>query len=163
MLPWLMLMLVLPLFVVPSSNACDDMTLFAAWSADHEQADRSDRPLAQARLKTSHSTNRAEAVGNGQARPPRAKAQGRSYNARATDLGNGRIQTEFHTKWINYLDENLTWREINPHFVQTEAGFEITAAPFEIRAPLTARGTAMFLNNNRRHFERIEGLRIESA
>jgi hypothetical protein len=59
------------------------------------------------------------------------------------------MQTEFHLKWINYLDKDLTWRKIKPNFVKTTSGFEMTQAPFEAHAPLTADGVATFINNNR--------------
>jgi hypothetical protein len=44
------------------------------------------------------------------------------------------MQTEFHVKWIN---------------VKTATGFEMTKVPFEVCAPLTARGAATFVNKNR--------------
>jgi hypothetical protein len=59
------------------------------------------------------------------------------------------MQTQFHVKWINYLDEDRTWREIDPNFVETATGFEMTQAPFEVRVPLSARGAATFVNKNR--------------
>jgi hypothetical protein len=75
--------------------------------------------------------------------------RGRDFNARSTNLGNGRIQTEFHGKWINYLDADRTWREIDPDFVETATGFEMTKAPFDVHAPLSARGAVTFVNKNR--------------
>jgi hypothetical protein len=75
--------------------------------------------------------------------------RGRDYNARSTDLGNGRMQTEFHGKWINYLDADRTWREIDPDFVETATGFEMTKAPFDVHAPLSAHGAVTFVNKNR--------------
>lgn len=79
--------------------------------------------------------------------PPQTKGYG--YNARSTAIGGGKIKTAFHTKWINYLDEDLTWQKIDPNFVKTATGFSMTRAPFEVHLPLTARGDATFVNKNR--------------
>ncbi|NTW31403.1 MAG: hypothetical protein HGB12_02020 [Bacteroidetes bacterium] len=72
-----------------------------------------------------------------------------SYNSKTTVLDSGKLQTEFHEKWINYMDENNTWKEIDPVFVKTDKGFEMNEAPFEVLAPLYADETAIFNNNNR--------------
>ncbi|NTW31491.1 MAG: hypothetical protein HGB12_02505 [Bacteroidetes bacterium] len=72
-----------------------------------------------------------------------------SYNSKTTVLDSGKRQTEFHGKWINYMDENGTWKEINPVFVKTVRGFEMDKAPFEVLAPFFANEPAIFNNNNR--------------
>ncbi len=72
-----------------------------------------------------------------------------SYNSKTTPLNNGQYKTEFHEKWVNYMDEKYQWQEINPNFVKTGRGFEMTRAPFEMIAPFYADEAAVFNNNNR--------------
>ncbi|NTW33159.1 MAG: hypothetical protein HGB12_11125, partial [Bacteroidetes bacterium] len=72
-----------------------------------------------------------------------------SYNSKTIVLDSGKRQTEFHSKWINYLDENSTWKKIDPVFVKTDKGFEMNEAPFEVSAPFYADEPAIFNNNNR--------------
>ena len=57
-------------------------------------------------------------------------------------------ETEFHTKWVNYKTSN-GWKEINTDFIQTENGFEMKDAPFEVYLPAKSTGTAVMRNNNR--------------
>ncbi|NTW31034.1 MAG: hypothetical protein HGB12_00090 [Bacteroidetes bacterium] len=72
-----------------------------------------------------------------------------SYNSKTTILDSNKRQIEFHGKWINYMNENNTWKEINPDFVKTAKGFEMKEAPFQVLAPFYADEPAVFNNNNR--------------
>ncbi|NTW33762.1 MAG: hypothetical protein HGB12_14270, partial [Bacteroidetes bacterium] len=72
-----------------------------------------------------------------------------SYNSKTAVLDSGKRQTEFHGKWINYMDETNTWKEIDPLFVKTTKGFEMNEAPFKVLAPFYADEPAVFNNNNR--------------
>ncbi len=72
-----------------------------------------------------------------------------SYNSNSVAVGGGKWQAEFHTRWINYMDDKHQWQKIDPNFVKTERGFEMTKAPFEVVAPLYADEAAIFNNNNR--------------
>jgi len=79
-----------------------------------------------------------------------------SYNSRTRILEDGQKQVEIHGKWVNYLDEKDQWQEIKPEFVQTEKGFKMTNAPFEVLAPFFSDEPAIFNNNNRYNIETKE-------
>ena len=70
------------------------------------------------------------------------------WNAKPTKL-DGKDATEFHGKWINYLDANDNWQEINTDFVETVDKFEMKNAPFEMYIPLYSDGVATQHINNR--------------
>ena len=70
----------------------------------------------------------------------------RSWNARPAPEGG----TEFHVGWVNYLDENDKWQEIDCTFQDTGTHFEITKAPFSIKLPKTLKGgDVIFTGDNR--------------
>lgn len=79
---------------------------------------------------------------------------GKHWNAITVEerlLIDGRLErkTEFHSKWVNYLDANDEWQPIDCNLVQTPSGFKVTEAPFLFTAPLLATGVAVFESNVR--------------
>jgi hypothetical protein len=99
------------------------MTLFDAQMTKKDQtyAAQSER-LTQANQKVEDIADDAAALGDGRAHPARSTTWSSDDNARSIDLGTDRVQTEFHVKWINFLDQDLTRREIYPAFVETATG-----------------------------------------
>ncbi len=61
---------------------------------------------------------------------------------------NGSKQTEIHSKWINYLDNN-SFQPIDTSFKDCGNFFCIGGAPFKVEIPKTSVGTAKFINDNR--------------
>jgi len=61
----------------------------------------------------------------------------------------GANQTEFHVGWVNYLDENDKWQEIDCIVTKTDTNFTVTKAPFNFSAPLYSDGEAFFESDNR--------------
>ena len=61
----------------------------------------------------------------------------------------GANQTEFHVGWVNYLDENDEWQEIDCIVTKTDSNFTVTKAPFNFSAPLYSDGEAFFESDNR--------------
>ena len=64
----------------------------------------------------------------------------RSWNARPL----GASQTEIHAKWINYLDSDGLWKDIDHRVIQSPTGFSMDKAPFTFRAPLRSIDIAEF-------------------
>ena len=56
----------------------------------------------------------------------------KTWNARKVSSN----QTEFHVGWVNYLDENDDWQEIDCIVTKTDSDFTVTKAPFNFTAPL---------------------------
>ena len=61
----------------------------------------------------------------------------------------GANTTEFHVGWVNYLDENDDWQEIDCIVTKTDSDFTVTKAPFNFSAPLFSDGEAFFESDNR--------------
>ena len=57
--------------------------------------------------------------------------------------------TTFHAKWVNYLDSDNQWKDINLSLEKTETGFLMNNAPFQVKLPLFSDGQAIFVNQNR--------------
>ena len=57
------------------------------------------------------------------------------------------FQSEFVGAWANYMEDG-EWKDIDPSFRETEDGFVMDNAPFEVVAPLTSTGVATFINDN---------------
>ena len=57
--------------------------------------------------------------------------------------------TEFHVGWVNYLDENDDWQEIDCIVTKTDSDFTVTKAPFNFSAPLFSDGVAFFESDNK--------------
>lgn len=72
--------------------------------------------------------------------------KGKAWNAEPTQDGTG---TEFHVGWVNYLDANEDWQNIDCTLIPTNGGFEMKKAPFEVFIPEFSDGTATLHNNNR--------------
>ena len=64
----------------------------------------------------------------------------KTWNARSL----GGNATEFHIGWVNYLDENDAWQEIDCIVTKTGTDFTVTKAPFNFSAPLYSDGVAFF-------------------
>lgn len=73
---------------------------------------------------------------------------GKHWNARPTIL-DGKQATEFHVGFVNYLNGDDTWAEIDCTIIDTGDGFVMYKAPFECTFPKYADGEAIFHNNNR--------------
>ena len=73
----------------------------------------------------------------------------RSYNSDHVKQGNGSIKASFAQGWLNYLDANDEWQTIDTQFKDAGDYFEVTKAPFIMRAPKFSIGTAKFISNNR--------------
>lgn len=73
---------------------------------------------------------------------------GKHWNARQVS-SDGRFATEFHSKWINYLDADKEWQPINTRFYDAGDSFKMDKGPFEIEIPKYADGTALQHINNR--------------
>jgi len=72
-----------------------------------------------------------------------------TWNSNTIQLSNGKLQTDFRIKWVNYLDENNSWKSINPDFVKVGNEWIVKDAPFIAKAPLKSDGIATFISNNR--------------
>ena len=57
--------------------------------------------------------------------------------------------TEFHIGWVNYLDGNDEWQEIDCIVTKTDTDFTVTKAPFNFSAPLYSDGVAFFESDNK--------------
>ena len=69
----------------------------------------------------------------------------KTWNARKVSSN----QTEFHIGWVNYLDENDAWQEIDCIVTKTASDFTVTKAPFNFSAPLYSDGEAFFESDNK--------------
>ena len=69
----------------------------------------------------------------------------KTWNARKVSSN----QTEFHVGWVNYLDENDAWQEIDCIVTKTASDFTVTKAPFNFSAPLFSDGVAFFESDNK--------------
>ena len=69
----------------------------------------------------------------------------KTWNARKVSSN----QTEFHVGWVNYLDENDAWQEIDCIVTKTDSDFTVTKAPFNFSAPLYSDGVAFFESDNK--------------
>lgn len=72
-----------------------------------------------------------------------------TWNSNTIEIALGKFETTFRSKWVNYLDEDNTWKAINPEFVQTQEGWVVKDAPFIAIAPVASNGIAYFISNNR--------------
>ena len=123
MLPALMLMLVLQFFAVDSAHACDGMTFFDTQMTETDQiyAAPSER-LIQTNQTIDGLADGSATLGDGRVHPTRPMMWNSDNSPGPIDIGNGRVQTEFHINWINVLDKDLTRREIHPEFVGMATG-----------------------------------------
>lgn len=69
--------------------------------------------------------------------------KGRHWNAQPI-IHKGKPAVEFSAKWVNFLDENGDWKEINCLIEKQSDGFRVTKAPFNFFSPLFADGIAEF-------------------
>ena len=69
----------------------------------------------------------------------------KTWNARKVSSN----QTEFHVGWVNYLDENDDWQEIDCIVTKTDSDFTVTKAPFNFSAPLYSDGVAFFESDSK--------------
>ena len=69
----------------------------------------------------------------------------KTWNARKVSS----TQTDFHVGWVNYLDENDDWQEIDCIVIKTDTNFTVTKAPFNFTAPLFSDGEAFFESDNK--------------
>jgi len=69
----------------------------------------------------------------------------KTWNARKVSSS----QTEFHVGWVNYLDENDAWQEIDCIVTKTASDFTVTKAPFNFSAPLFSDGVAFFESDSK--------------
>ena len=69
----------------------------------------------------------------------------KTWNARKVSSN----QTEFHVGWVNYLDDNDAWQEIDCIVIKTASDFTVTKAPFNFSAPLFSDGVAFFESDNK--------------
>ena len=69
----------------------------------------------------------------------------KTWNARKVSSNT----TEFHVGWVNYLDENDEWQEIDCVVTKTDSNFTVTKAPFNFSAPLYSDGEAFFESDNK--------------
>lgn len=75
----------------------------------------------------------------------------RQYNSKTdTIFENGKIsnRAEIHAKWIHFLADDDTFKDIDTEFVKTSNGFEVFNAPFHVIAPDRSTGIASFINDN---------------
>lgn len=75
--------------------------------------------------------------------------EGKAWNARPVKDKNGNDATEFHSKWVNYLDKNNKWQEIDASIEDLGTHFEVNKAPFIAKIPKLSTGTTEFIVNNR--------------
>ncbi len=79
----------------------------------------------------------------------------RTYSSKTYDTGQKTLdgamikESEFHTKWIHYMDENEEWEDIDCTFVDKGTHFEMNRAPFIVKAPKQSTDRAEFINNKR--------------
>ena len=69
----------------------------------------------------------------------------KTWNARKVSS----TQTDFHIGWVNYLDDNDAWQEIDCIVIKTDTNFTVTKAPFNFTAPLFSDGEAFFESDNK--------------
>jgi hypothetical protein len=72
-----------------------------------------------------------------------------TYNSNHIRQKDGSIKASFAAGWINYVEANGQWKPINTHFVDAGERFEVSQAPFIMRAPKLSTDTAEFISNNR--------------
>lgn len=77
---------------------------------------------------------------------PQKLLNGRAFNARPKPGGTA---TEFHGKWVNYLDADDTWSPVSPALLSDSGRFEVATAPFRLNLPAFANEVAVFEVNNR--------------
>lgn len=73
----------------------------------------------------------------------------RPFNAIKPAVPRATNNTEFTGAWINYLDENDEWQEIDTSFVDSITHFSVDKAPFEVEIPKFSDEVAKFIVNNR--------------
>lgn len=73
----------------------------------------------------------------------------RSYNSDHVKQDNGSIKATFKQGWMNYFDANEQWQSIDTQFKDAGDYFEVSDAPFIMRAPKLSTGSAEFISNNR--------------
>ena len=76
------------------------------------------------------------------------KNSSRTYNSKTYWTGFNVKTTEFHQKWIHFLDKNGEWRDIKTSFDEINDGFVSNNSPLFFTAPSFANETASFVSNN---------------
>jgi len=72
----------------------------------------------------------------------------RTWNAKPV-LHKSKNATEFHGKWINYLDAKKEWQPIDCIIKKTDKDFRVVEAPFNFVAPLYANEPVFFESDNK--------------
>lgn len=62
---------------------------------------------------------------------------------------NGTVKADFDIGWINYLDSNNEWQDIDSTLKKNGDFYEMNKAPFTVKIPTMSNGTATFTSNNR--------------
>jgi len=73
----------------------------------------------------------------------------RNWNSKTYARNDGKVDSEFKISWINYLDANFEWKEIDTTLVDNGSFFTIVGAPFQVKIPKSSLGTAQFISDNR--------------
>jgi uncharacterized repeat protein (TIGR01451 family) len=60
----------------------------------------------------------------------------------------GSMTSEFHSKFINYIDKNDDWNEIDLSFTETDEGFSMSRAPYELIAGKLSTDNIRFVSTN---------------
>ena len=58
-------------------------------------------------------------------------------------------KVDFRNKWVNYLDENGSWQDIQSSFREEGGEFISDQLPFIFKAPLVSTGESAFIANVR--------------
>lgn len=72
-----------------------------------------------------------------------------SYNEVRRVNSNGTVTSMFHGKFINYLNEDNEWENINLSFERTDQGFHLTTAPYELHIGPMSTDTMRFVSTNK--------------
>src|SRR3990167_6773131 len=78
----------------------------------------------------------------------RKLVQGKTWNARPI-VKDGLPATEFHGKWLHYLDADDAWQDIDCLIKETAEDFRVVEAPFNFIASKFADEAVLFESDNR--------------
>lgn len=72
-----------------------------------------------------------------------------TWNEIRRDNADGSKISEFHSKFINYIDADNQWKPIDLTPTQDATGWHYRHGPYEADAPFTADGDIKFISTNK--------------
>ncbi|MGE0696358.1 MAG: hypothetical protein AB7O59_19740 [Pirellulales bacterium] len=71
-----------------------------------------------------------------------------SYNE-LRKIDRDQVTSEFHSKWVNYVDDQDRWQPIDLSFEEDSEGFHLTRAPYELQVGKLSTDPMRFVATNR--------------